>query len=135
MSNGMHVHIVDGKQVSYPNNACPICGTTSTFKAEQRKIPNVHRKGNTIVLQVTKFQMGTITWYGKEGVFLMSLCKASRSSDGKMIRDNQGRPAWAKITVRVNVPLMKSLITEIGKMVKEVETTPTYTSPTVPQRG
>jgi hypothetical protein len=135
MSTGMHIHVVDGKQVQYSNNACPICGTAPLPEAERKKVPNVHRKGNTIVLQVTRLQMATITWYSKESVFLMSLRKASKSSDGKVIRDNQGRPVWTQITMRVNVPLMKNLITEIGKMVKEVETTPTYTNPTVPQRG
>jgi len=131
----MHIHIIDNKQVSYPNNNCPICGTAPSPAPQGQQMPNVHRKGNTVVLQVTKLQMGTVTWYQKGNAFLVSLRKASRTNEGKLLRGQDGRPLWNQITVRVNIPLMRQFITEIEKMIKEFESTPAQTQATVPQRG
>jgi hypothetical protein len=135
MSNGMHIHIIDNKQVSFPNNNCPICGTAVPQPQAGAKIPNVHRKGNTVVLQITKLQMGTVTWYQKGNALLMSLRKASRDNQGKLLRGQDGRPLWNQITIRVTIPLMKEFTAEISKLMSDIESTPTYTQSTVPQRG
>jgi len=135
MSNAMHVHVVDGKQMYFPNNSCPICGTLQVPQAKKAFVPNVHRKGNTIVYQATRLQMMTTTWYQKEQVFLLSLRKAQRDSKGVVIRQNDGKPVWNQITIRINIPMLKQLVAEYEKFIKELETTPTYVQPEVPKRG
>lgn len=122
MSDGMHIHMVDGKQVTYPNDNCPICGTYK--QPTQKFIPNVHRTGNTVVLQVSKLQMATLTWYNEGKAFLFSLRKGVRDTNGKLLRQPDGKPMWNQITIRINIPLMKQLITEIQKYINELETQP-----------
>jgi len=138
MSSGAHIHVVDGKSVAYPNDACPIC-KPELAQQQAGRIPNVHRKGMTVVMQIAKSQMSTTTWYAKESCFLHSLRKMQLDSQNKVIRDSQGKPLWTQLTMRINIPLMKEWIVEVEKMMKELETAPApapqQTTPTVPQRG
>jgi len=131
----MHIHVIDNKQVYYPNDNCPICGTSTSNAQQKAFVPNVHRKGNTIVLQATKLQMITVTWYQKGNAFLMSMRKATRNNEGRVMRGQDGRPLWSQLTMRINIPLTKQLIAELEKLIKELETTPTYTQPEVPKRA
>jgi len=135
LSSAMHIHVIDNKQVYYPNDNCPICGTSTSNSQQKAFVPNVHRKGNTIVLQTTKLQMITVTWYQKGNAFLMSMRKATRNNEGKVMRGQDGRPLWSQLTMRINILLTKQLIAELEKLIKELETTPTYTQPEVPKRA
>jgi len=135
MAVGQHIHIVDGKQVAYPNNACPICGTAPAQPEPARMIPNVHTKGITVVVQTTKLQMSTTTWYGKGNCFLHSIRRAQRDSAGKLMIGTDGRPLWNQLTIRMSVAIAKDYIRELSKLISDVEKPQTVPPTTVPQRA
>jgi len=135
MAVGTHIHIVDNQQVAYPNNACPICRPELMQQQQALSIPNVHRKGVTVVMQVARSQMSTTTWYAKESCFLHSLRKMQLDANNKVMRDQTGKPLWTQLTMRINIPLMREWINEMLKLIKEFESQPTQQQSPIPQRG
>lgn len=134
MSVSQHIHIVDGKQVSYPNNTCPICRPETTQPSEAVKIPNCHRKGITVVVQTTKLQMSTTTWYEGGKCFLHSICRGARDGQGKLMIGQDGKPLWNQLTIRMNIAIAKEYIRELSKLISDIEKPQTEQQTTLPQR-
>jgi len=118
----VHTHVIDGKAYTYPDDACPICHPERfTNQNQQRKLPRTYRKGNTVIIQVSRGTMSTTTWWSKGNCFLHTVRKMARDRNGRVIRDGQGRPIWNELTMRVTIPLMKQYIAELSKFINELE--------------
>jgi len=130
-----HIHVIDNRQVSYPNNACPICRPETVQPSTEGKIPNVHRTADTIVYQASKLQMTTTNWYAEGNCFLHSIRRAQRDSNNKLMIGSDGKPLWNQLTIRINMALMKDYINEVLKLMKDVESGTLSTKTQVPQRA
>jgi len=130
MATPSHIHLIDGKQVAYPNDNCPICGTSKAPAQKEAFIPMVYRKGNTVVTKATRFQMGTVTYWAGKTCFLMSMKKAVRGQDGKLAVTSDKKLIWNQITFRMTKDLLKQFVTELSKLIQDVEG-----GGNVPQRG
>jgi len=118
----VHTHVIDGKAYTYPDDACPICHPERfTNQSQQRKLPRTYRKGNTVIIQVSRGTMSTTTWWSNGNCFLHSVRKMARDRNGRVIRDGQGRPIWSELTMRITIPLMKQYIAELSKFINELE--------------
>ena len=136
-----HTHVIDGKTVTYPNDRCPLCHPELYANRNQRrKLPRVYRKGNTVIVQVSRGTMSTTTWWNQGNCFLHSVRKMARDRNGNVIRDGQGRPLWNEQTMRITMPLAKQYISELSKLINELESATYKTADgnvitTIPQRG
>jgi len=133
MSAGQHIHVIDGKQLSYPNDRCPICRPEIAQPSAEQKIPNVHRTGNTIVYQATKLQMATTNYYAEGKCLLHSVRKAQRDANNKLVIGADGKPLWNQITIRYSMSLMKDYVNEVLKLIHDVESGKLQPEPQVPK--
>lgn len=113
--------MVDGKQVSYPNDDCPICGTAKKTEEKQPFIPTAYRKGNTVVTKASRFKIGTDTYWTEGKCILHSLKQVQRYADKKLMTDNEGKLVWNQITFRMSLDLAKQYVTELSKLIQDVE--------------
>ena len=117
-----HTHVIDGKTLVYPNDKCPICHPELYANQNQgRKLPRVYRKGNTVIVQISKGTMSTTTWWSDGNCFLHTIRKMARNYNGRVIRDDQGKPIWKELTMRITIPLAKQYISELSKLINELE--------------
>lgn len=131
-----HIHVIDNRQVSYPNDSCPICRPETQQQQQQMAfVPNVHRTGNTIVVQQSKGVMSTTNYWDKESVFLHSIRKIQRDADNRTMRGQDGKPLWGQLTIRMNLSLAKSYVVELSKLIAEVEKVPVSAQSSAPQRA
>jgi len=130
-----HIHVVDNRQISYPNDKCPICRPEVAQEQQAQAIPNVHTKGQTVVMQVSKGQMSTTTWWAEGKCFLHSVRHISRSADNKVIRGSDGNPVWTQLTMRINIPLMIEYMLQVSTIIKQLETSQPVPATQVPQRA
>jgi len=121
MSKTAHIHVIDGKQIAYPDGQCPFCNPQVTAPQQQVTVPTVYRKGNTVVLKISKGTMGTTTYWTKENSYLMSFKRLVFGTDRKVVRDNTGKPVWNNITMRVNADLLKQFIKELSSLINDME--------------
>lgn len=128
-----HIHVIDGKQLSYSNDTCPICKPDAP-EPQAPFVPRAYRKALTIIVQVSKGIMSTTTWWAKGECFLHSVRKVQRDAQNVVMRDNKGMPLWLQVTMRLNTSLAKEYVTELMKLIKEVENVPEPTPSNVPQR-
>lgn len=127
---GSHIHVIDGKQLTYQDGNCAICGTAKPQEQREVFIPTAYRKGNTIVLKASKLLLGTDTYWAQKNVILHSMKRAQRLQGGGLMRDAQGKLIWESITFRLSLDLVKQYVAELSKLVQDVEGTGN-----VPQRG
>jgi len=117
-----HTHVIDGKTLVYPNDKCPICHPELYANQNQkRKLPRVYRKGNTVIVQISKGTMSTTTWWEKGNCFLHTIRKMMRNDKGRVIRSKDGTPMWWEQTMRITIPLAKQYISELSKLINELE--------------
>jgi len=118
MSSGTHIHVIDGKQYTYPNNACSICNppTTTTYGTPSQ--PTAYTKGNTVILKFSKASMCNVTYWAKNKVFIMSMKQIVKDSGGKLMRSGDGKPIWNAITRRVPPEVLKSFVYELSVLLK-----------------
>jgi len=117
-----HTHVIDGRIVTYPNDKCPICHPEKfATQNEQQKLPRVYRKGNTIIIQISKGIMSTTTWWEKGDCFLHTVRKMARDKDGKVLRDGQNKPIWNELVMRMSISVAKQYIAELSGMINELE--------------
>jgi len=126
---GQHVHMVDGKTVPFDEATCPFCHPEKYQKSEAVE-QKVYRKGDTIVMKITKGLMVTVTYWKDKNVFLMDMQKIQRDASGKVIRGQDEMPLWAKMTVRLSTTLAQEFVFEFSKLLSEVTQ-----SSSVPQRA
>jgi len=120
MSKGAHIHVVDGKNVPYPDDACPICKPEIIQTKAETQIPQVYRKGSTVVTKISKGSMGTFTYWEKGKCFLVSTKKMMFGTDRKVVRDSKGMPLWNNITYRLSVELAKTFVSELSKLIQDI---------------
>ena len=135
LSSGTHIHLIDGKQISYDNATCPICRPEAVSEKAPTVLPRCYRKSNTIVTQVSKGLMSTTTWWTKENMLLHSIRRIQRDGQGKVIRGADNNPLWQQLTMRISIAIAKQYITELSKLVSDMEKSPQKASSNVPQRG
>jgi len=135
MSKSQHIHVIDGKAVAFDEATCPICHPELAQQAQQSVLPRVYRKGDTIVVQVSKGLMSTTTYWAKGNAILHSIRKMQRDKNGNVIRGQDGNPLWVQLTMRMSIAIVKQYITELSKMVNEIETQNNPQNIEVPQRG
>jgi len=135
MSKPQHVHIIDGKAVAFDEATCPICHPELVQQTQQSILPRVYRKGDTIVVQVSKGLMSTTTYWAKENAILHSIKRMQRDKNGNIIRGQNGNPLWVQLTMRMSIAIAKEYVTELSKMLNEIETQNNPQSTEVPQRG
>lgn len=135
MSSGTHIHLIDGKQISYDNATCPICRPEAPPEPAPTLLPRCYRKGNTIVTQVSKGLMSTTTWWTKENMLLHSVRRIQRDGQGNVLRGADNMPLWQQLTMRISIAIAKEYITELSKLVSDMEKQTPAKPSNVPQRG
>ncbi|RLG72878.1 MAG: hypothetical protein DRO23_09795 [Thermoprotei archaeon] len=126
-----HTHSIDGKLLTFPDDTCPICHPelVKQPKPETPKAPTVYRKGNTVVLKLSRFSIATLTYWTEKDLYLLSITKVLRDANGKIVRDNEGNLMWNKATLRLNRTLLKDWITQLSSFL-----TDTTQNTNIPQR-
>lgn len=114
-----HIHVIDGKSLTYPNNNCPICSPQTQQTREVQFVPKVYRKGDTIVMQTSKGVMSTTTWWAQGNAFMHSARKMLRDASGKVQIGADKFPLWNEISIRVSVPMMRQYVTELTRLLQD----------------
>lgn len=116
-SQQYHKHVLDGKEVHYSADTCPICNPQQTTQQRQREPASVYLKGETVVIKVSKAQLMTIHWWKDGNAFLFSHKRMARGVDGNRMLDREGMPIWEQQTFRLNVPLTKTLVQVLTELI------------------
>jgi len=116
-----HKHVLDGKEVYYNADTCPICTPQQQTQQRERPPLKVYVKGETVIVQPSKAQLMTIHWWKDGNAFLMSYKRMARGADGNRILDRDGKPLWEQQTFRLNVPQMKEFITSLQQILAMAE--------------
>lgn len=112
----LHKHILDGREVYYPADTCPICTPQQQTQQRERIPVQVYVKGNTCVIKVSKAQMMTVHWWEQGNAFLVSHKRMSRGADGNRILDRDGKPLWEQQTFRLNISQMRDFIKSLQEI-------------------
>ena len=126
-----HTHVIDGKMLTFDDETCPICHPelVKQPKTKTPKAPTVYRKGNTVVLKLSRYSIATLTYWTEKDLYLLSITKVLRDTNGQIVKDNQGQLMWNKATLRLNRELLSNWITELSKILKD-----TTQNTNIPQR-
>jgi len=114
----IHKHEIDGKEVWYPNDNCPICGT-GTF-AKRDEYPKWYIKDSSVTVKLSKSKMLSATFYEKDRVFLVTLQNPAKSADN-VFEKRKGRQ-WgiAKVTQRVPLEEFKKWIMKCADLISKI---------------
>jgi len=134
MSKPQHIHVIDGKMVAYDEKTCPICHPELAQQTQQTTLPRVYRKGNTIIVQVSKGLMSTTTYWAKGNALLHSVRRIQRDANNKVIRGQDGNPLWIQLTMRMSISIVKQYIAELAKLVNDIEKQTVQQTSNIPQR-
>jgi hypothetical protein len=129
MSVSQHIHVIDGKSVSFDEKTCPYCHPNATDK-EQKQYPTVYRKGMTIVVQPSKGLMITDTYWSEKNVILHSTQRMQHDASGKVVIGADKLPVWQKDTMRLSMWVLEQYVMELSKLLRDVQQ-----KGTVPQRA
>jgi len=121
MSQQYHKHVLDGKEVYYNAETCPICVPQQQTQQQERAPAEVYNKGNTCIIKVSKAQLMTIHWWAKGNAFLFSHKRMARDQKGNRILDRDGKVIWEQVTFRLNVSLTRKLISSLQELVTQTE--------------
>ena len=135
MSKPQHVHVIDGKIVAFDEATCPICHPELAQQRQASRLPRVYRKGNTIIVQVSKGIMSTTTYWAEGKAILHSVRRIQRDANGRVIRGQDGNPLWTQLTMRMSIAIAKQYVTELSKMINEIESQDNPQPANIPQRG
>jgi len=135
MSKPQHVHVIDGKIVAFDEATCPICHPELAQQRQASRLPRVYRKGNTIIVQVSKGIMSTTTYWAEGKAILHSVRRIQRDANGRVIRGQDGNPLWVQLTMRMSIAIAKEYVTELSKMINEIESQDNPQPANIPQRG
>ena len=135
MSKPQHVHVIDGKMVVYDEKTCPICHPELAQQKQQTSLPRVYRKGNTIIVQVSKGLMSTTTYWAKGNALLHSVRRIQRDANNRVIRGQDGNPLWVQLTMRMSIAIAKDYVAELSKLINDIEKQTVQQVSNVPQRG
>ena len=135
MSGSQHVHVIDGKIVAFDEATCPICHPELVQQRQQSTLPRVYRKGDTIIVQVSKGIMSTTTYWAEGKAILHSVRRIQRDANGRVIRGQDGNPLWTQLTMRMSIAIAKQYVTELSKMINEIESQDNPQPANIPQRG
>lgn len=119
-----HTHIIDGKQVNFDDATCTICHPNAlpATPSEKETLPRVYRKSsNCAVLKISKGQVMTTTYWEKEKAYLLGISKMARDASGKVMLNPEKKPLWNKTTVRLSATILKEYITELAKLLADME--------------
>ena len=133
--SAQHIHLIDGKQVAYDIDKCPICHPELTVTAPPTKdvLPRCYRKHDTIVCQVSRGLMSTTTYWAKGNAILHSVRKIQRDAQDKVLVGADNKPIWQQLTMRLSIAIAKIYRDELTKLIADVESQ--QTTSTVPQRA
>ena len=133
--SGQHVHVIDGKQVTYDDKTCPFCHPELAVPTPPTKevLPRCYRKHDTIVCQVSKGLMSTTTYWAKGNAILHSVRKIQRDAQGKVLVGADNKPLWMQLTMRLSIAIAKIYRDELTKLIADVEQQ--QAGSTVPQRA
>lgn len=118
-----HIHIIDGKSREFSNSNCPICGKAPADiipSSEVVEFPKVYRKGNTVVVRLSKRNMVALTYWKDSDVYSLTQSKAIVNRDGKVVTGKDGKPLWNRMTSRMNVAVLKDFVTQISILIQDV---------------
>lgn len=135
MSKPQHVHVIDGKIVAFDEATCPICHPELVQQRQASKLPRVYRKGNTVIVQVSKGIMSTTTYWAEGNALLHSVRRIQRDANGRVIRGQDGNPLWTQLTMRMSIAIAKEYIGELAKLISDIEKQNVQQTSDVPQRG
>jgi len=121
MASQTHIHVIDGKQLTYPNNACPICGTGQQPQQQATSGASAYLKGNTVVLKFSRASLLTVTFWTQQKAILMTMSEIARDAQNNLMRDEKNNPIWRKTTRRISVPILKDFVYELSKLISNVE--------------
>lgn len=124
-----HIHVIDGTPKEFEEKTCSFCHPDQQPQP-QKTYPSIYRKGDTIVIMVSRGAMVTTTNFAKEKAMLLTISKMARGGDGKVILGADKKPVWQKETVRLSYNMAWQYTVELGKMINEVQA-----RPDVPQRA
>jgi len=134
-TSGAHIHVVDGKQLAYPDGKCPFCNPEAVAPKGGEFVPKCYRKGDTIVVQASRGVMSTTTFWKKGNAIMHSVRKIQRGTDGKAVLGADKQPLWLQNSMRLSIAIAKEYFMELGKLLKEIETPASPSTTDVPQRG
>jgi len=128
MTENLCRHVIDGKEVYFPKDRCPICNPQTSPSVT--KTVNVYRKGGTIVIKGQKDTISTVTWWKDGEKFLVSVKHLDRDENGRITMGEDGKPLWNQQTIRLTLEQVKELLKLWSEMVTEIEV-----GRNVPSRG
>lgn len=117
---GQHVHNIDGKVLTFDNETCVYCHPERLQQPAPAQ-PSVYRKGNTVVVKVSKARMITDTYWGDKNVILHTISQMARDTAGKVLVDSDKNPIWNKMTVRLNMTMAQQYVMELSKLIQSVQ--------------
>jgi len=121
MSQQYHKHVLDGKEVYYNAETCPICVPQQPTQERERAPAEIYLKGDTLVIKVSKAQLMTVHHWAKGNAFLYSLKRMARDQKGNRILDRDGKVIWEQQTFRLNVPQTREVIKGLQELVTQSE--------------
>lgn len=121
-----HVHVIDGRQVTFPIDTCPICHPELNVpKSTGAKVyPRCYTKGNTIVTQASAGLMSTTTWWAEGNAMLHSVRRITRDGQQKVLIGSDGKPLWTQLTMRLSLAIAKMYRDELSKLIHTAENEP-----------
>jgi hypothetical protein len=127
-----HTHTIDGKVISFDDKDCQICHPEQQGQPEQKEkevLPRVYRKGETVVLKISKMTNATLTWWPEGKLYLMTVQRMLTDADGKIVFGSDNNPVWTKLTIRLTNVLLQNFLHEASTLYSEIEN-----QKTVPRR-
>lgn len=119
-----HIHVIDNKQITYPNATCPICHPEQaqvSTPAEKEVLPRVYRKGSTVVVKLSKGVVLTVGWWSEGTAYLLGISKMARDAQKRVMIDQNKLPIWNKTTVRLSTTTLNDFIMELSKLVSDTQ--------------
>jgi len=114
----IHKHVVDGREVWYPNGNCPICTAGSTGGATG--FPKWYVKDNSVTVRLSRSKMLSATFYDKDKVFLVTIQNPAKSEDAVFTKRKGRTFGVAKVTQRVPLECFKDFVLRCADLVGRV---------------
>jgi hypothetical protein len=119
-----HTHIIDNKIQTFDDTTCPFCHPEQQQlpkQDQQEQLPRAYRKGDTIVLKLSRVTLITTNFYKDKNCYLQSMSKIMRDNNGKVILGQDQKPLWNKQTVRIPIPTLKEWLMLLSTLASEID--------------
>jgi len=114
----IHKHVIDGREVWYPNGNCPICNAGSTGSGTG--FPKWYVKDYSVTVRLSRSKMLSATFYERDKVFLVTIQNPAKSADAVYTKRKGRLFGVAKVTQRVPLENFKDFVLKCADLVSRV---------------